>query len=88
MALPLTDVLAVWRLTRLVVADTITQPLRDAVSTRWPGSRLDLLLSCRHCVGVWVALAWVLVGPPRRLATALAAAAVVSMWEELRGQTS
>lgn len=88
MALPVTDLLAVWRLTRLVVADAVTQPLRDAVSTRWPGSKLDALLSCRHCVGVWVALGWVAASPPRRLATALAAAAVVSMWEELRGQAS
>lgn len=47
------DVLAVWRLTRLVTSDTISEGLRDRVAA---DPRLGLLaegLECDWCVSVW-----------------------------------
>ena len=49
------DAAAAYRLTRLVTTDAITQPARDAVADRWPGSHLDTLINCPWCTGVWVA---------------------------------
>ncbi|MFI5495584.1 hypothetical protein [Actinoplanes sp. NPDC051859] len=49
-------VLAVARLTRLVCADKITEPVRASVVRRLPaGSMWAYLLYCRWCVSVWVA---------------------------------
>lgn len=47
------DALATYRITRLVVEDTITQPLRDLVES---GTWLDRLIECPWCVGVWVGM--------------------------------
>ena len=52
------DALACYRLTRLVVADGITEPIRDRIITKRDGSTREWweqLLTCRWCVGVWVA---------------------------------
>lgn len=77
------DALAAYRITRLISADTITQPLRvrvirfayehrdgsvgavfeNAPDDEWderPGNdpdapKLATLVTCRYCVGVWVA---------------------------------
>lgn len=47
--------LAAYRATRLVVADGITQPLRDWVIERTgPESAWSYLIECMWCVGVWV----------------------------------
>jgi hypothetical protein len=56
------DALAAFRLTRLVIEDTITEPLRQRVKHRAmrevdsPGTaaKVETLLSCPWCVGFWV----------------------------------
>jgi hypothetical protein len=47
--------LTVYRLTRLVVTDSITQPLRNRVSST-PRPRVAYFLACPWCVGFWMAL--------------------------------
>lgn len=48
---------AVARLTRLVCADKITEPVRNAAARRLPdGSLVVYLLFCRWCMSMWVAL--------------------------------
>lgn len=47
------DVLATHRLTRLVVDDEVTEPVRQAVLSRSDGFWADLI-GCRWCVSVWV----------------------------------
>lgn len=49
------DAAAAYRLTRLVTTDRISDPLREAIGRRWPESRLDVLVNCPWCTGVWVA---------------------------------
>lgn len=50
--------LAVMRLTRLVTDDTILDPFRIAVSTRYgPGSTIVYFFGCPWCVGLWIAVA-------------------------------
>jgi hypothetical protein len=58
----LLDALAVHRLTRLVVDDVITEPLREAVYKRYPphDRSLSYVLTCPHCASVWVAAGVVL----------------------------
>ena len=52
------DALATYRLTRLVVEDEVTRPVRERVwATRPPHeSRLGYLLTCPYCTSVWVGL--------------------------------
>lgn len=52
-------ILAVYRLTLLVVADEITAPIRDRLVERVP-DRVGLLLTCPWCMSVWlsVPVAW------------------------------
>lgn len=45
--------LAVFRITRLLVVDSITDPLRDFASRWW---FTDELLSCPWCTSFWVGL--------------------------------
>lgn len=50
--------LAVYRLTRLVVADELTAPIRERImerSTRWA-----TFITCPWCVSIWLAAGWVL----------------------------
>lgn len=50
-------VLAVMRLTRLVTDDTILDPFRIRVSTRYgPGSTVVYFLGCPWCVGLWISV--------------------------------
>lgn len=57
------DALATFRLTRLIIEDTITAPLREKVKYQamrevdTPGmaAKIETLLSCPWCVGFWVA---------------------------------
>ena len=61
---PIVAVLAVWRLTKLVVEDEVSRPAREKV-VAWSeqhdqGSwqdRTGYLVDCRACVSVWAALA-------------------------------
>lgn len=50
----LVAMLATARLTRLIVEDDITLPLRDAAHNYHP--KLGQLVSCRSCTSVWAAL--------------------------------
>lgn len=45
------DAVACYRLTRLVVVDSITEEIRDW-AVRWV--KMHELLTCRYCVGIWV----------------------------------
>lgn len=46
------------RITRLVTADRVFQPLRDRIITRFGmGRPLTYWIHCPWCVGVWVSLA-------------------------------
>lgn len=51
----LLELVATARLTRLIMDDGITQPLRDEINGRWPGKRISELLNCRACVSIWAA---------------------------------
>jgi hypothetical protein len=60
MALDLvTDALAVKRLTRLAVEDTILEPVRERVYRKFgdptESSGLSYLITCPHCVSIWLA---------------------------------
>lgn len=46
--------LATYRLTRLVTADAIMQPLRDWVANRGR-ARLTYLVACDWCLSIWIA---------------------------------
>lgn len=48
--------LAVFRVSRLVVEDSITEPLRDWTLARVP-DRIGELIECIWCVSFWIALA-------------------------------
>ncbi len=76
------DGLAVYRLTRLVTTDRITQPLRDAAAER--NETLGYLTSCDYCSSIWIALGVTAVSAlvPRAwrpLARALASSAVTGI---------
>lgn len=80
-------VLAVWSITRLLIADTIAAPLRKALRRVTPGDDLPEVLGCFWCLSMWVALGvlgaldlaglsvpawWWLIAPPAaRLLTGL-----------------
>lgn len=44
------------RLVRLVTEDEIARPVRQYIDGRWPESRLNYLVGCPYCVGVWAGL--------------------------------
>jgi Protein of unknown function (DUF1360) len=84
--------LAVHRLTRLITDDEITRPLRDRLSgidpTRpdtEPG-RLAYFLSCRYCVGLWVAAGWAAATATAPAATTTVGAALA--WSSVAGLLS
>jgi len=82
------SLLAVYRLTRLLVADKITERPRMALADAASG-RLAYFVTCPWCVSVWVAAAWValvLLAPSVALVAgvvlaASAAAGLLSSWE-------
>lgn len=50
------------RLTRLVTADAITEPIRDRLIRRWgEDAKLSYLITCDYCASVYIApwVAWV-----------------------------
>lgn len=54
----LSDTLAVYRLTKLVTDDKITEDLRDLIFQKLPhGHKLRYLITCGWCVSIWAALA-------------------------------
>ena len=54
-------VLAAFRITRLVIEDDITEPLRERTTYKLdPRNKFRELLECPWCVGFWISLAVVL----------------------------
>jgi len=54
----ISDSLAVYRLTKLVMEDKITEDLRDWIYDKFPhGSKVRYLINCQWCVSVWAGLA-------------------------------
>lgn len=54
------DALAVHRLTRLMVEDVITEPLREAWWSKFPADHRHgpgFIPTCEHCSGIYAALA-------------------------------
>jgi Protein of unknown function (DUF1360) len=49
----LVDALAVYRLTHLIVDDTITAPFRAWTLEHWPGWPLTLV-TCSWCISIWI----------------------------------
>lgn len=92
----ITDSLATARLTRLVVEDKITEPIRDKVMGRWPDSKVAYLVTCQACVSIWAAAAVLLGGRSRlgRAAVRMLALSEVAIalragaeWLETRGSS-
>lgn len=85
------DALAVYRLTRLVIADEITAGVRDKIWETHPPetSKIGYLFTCPWCTSIWVGFA---VAAARKIApaawdlasTALAGSAVAGLIEERR----
>lgn len=53
----LVDTVAVYRLTKLVMEDRITEELREIVFNRFPprSTKIGYLLTCSWCVSIWAA---------------------------------
>lgn len=86
--IPAKELLAAKRLTRLVVQDEITRPLRQ----KYDG-QLGYLLNCPYCVSVWTSFFITLLGiiapkVSRVLNTALALAEVQALWTEYEARRS
>ncbi|MGL4998065.1 MAG: DUF1360 domain-containing protein [Cetobacterium sp.] len=49
--------LAAYRLTRLIVEDTIFERPREALFNRFPpeSTKIGYLFTCYHCMGLWIA---------------------------------
>jgi hypothetical protein len=84
--------LAAYRLTRLVIEDEITEPLRDKVVARFGApqdSKLSYLVHCPHCVSMYASVGIVMADMmvprlARPVLRALALSAVVSLAYERR----
>lgn len=66
------DILAVARITRLVVDDKITEPMRQEVIEHSGSESLSYLVQCPYCVSVWAGLAVSFGLVPRKVRYALA----------------
>lgn len=78
--------LAVYRLTRLVVEDEVTRPVREAVVLNSPESRLAYLIGCPWCVSMWAAAAWA--GLTLAAPAVAAPAGAVLAWSAVSGLLS
>lgn len=85
------DALATHRLTRLVVEDVITSPLREKIFEKHPphDRSWSYALTCPHCSSMWIGFGVVaarLIAPKTwdKVSTALALSAVTSLLEERR----
>lgn len=53
-----TDVLATYRLTRLVMEDKLTEDLRSLIYGKFPfDSKMTYLMGCPWCLSIWAGLA-------------------------------
>jgi hypothetical protein len=75
--------LAVHRLTRLLVEDTIADPIRDRIREAAPEGRLAYFLTCPWCVSVWVAGGWAVLAVAAPSVAVPAGAALA--WSSLTG---
>lgn len=75
--------LAVHRLTRLLVEDELTRPLRQQISNAAPEGRLAYFVTCPWCVSAWVAAAWAALTVAAPAVTAPAGA--VLAWSSVTG---
>lgn len=85
------DALAVYRLTKLVIDDKLTEDVRNKVFETFPpeSTKVGYLFTCPWCVSIWVGLGVVAARKvaPRAwdgVATALAASSVTGLLEERR----
>lgn len=85
------DVLAVHRLTKLVIDDKITEDFREAVFERFPpdSTKIGYVLTCPWCVSLWVGIGVVVarkIAPDAwdAAATALAVSSTTGLIEERR----
>lgn len=90
----LVDAAAVYRLTRLIQQDTVSPilELREAVLDRWGDKRWTELLTCPHCLSMWIAAGVVLVRaryprawpPVARVLGLAAATSLIAQWQDSR----
>ncbi len=73
-------VAAAHRITKLIVEDEISRPIREAVAERWPDSRLAYLVTCPYCVSVWAGAAVVILPRPLRWTLALSGGTILVRW--------
>lgn len=78
------DSLAVYRLVRLVVRDTISQPFRRWLSRKYEGPVVEAITTCSWCLSVYAAagvvlLTWLWPVPWSYVATGLAFSAVTGV---------
>lgn len=53
----ISDILAVFRLTKLIMDDRITLEFRDWVWKKYPpNTKMGFLLTCPWCVSIWAAI--------------------------------
>lgn len=69
------DAVAVRRVTRLIVDDELTRPLREAAGRRSP--LLGYLVSCRSCSSVWSAFVVAVLPRPLRRVLAMSELAIM-----------
>lgn len=79
----LVGALATHRLTRLVLEDEVTRPLRERVLEAAPDGRLAYFLTCPWCVSVWVGAGFAALTAAAPV-TAAAAGAVLA-WSSVTG---
>lgn len=74
------SVAATHRITNLVVEDEISRPIREAITERWPDSRLAYLVTCPYCVSVWAGAAVVAMPKSMRWTLALSSGTMLTKW--------
>lgn len=77
--------LATYRVTKLLIEDEITEPVRSRIQEKFPpeSTKIGYLTTCPWCVSVWVALPVYFL--PKSVKTALAASAVTGLVSERIG---
>lgn len=54
----LTDIVATYRLTKMIMEDRITEDLRALVYTKFPrDSKMSYLMGCPWCISIWAGAA-------------------------------
>lgn len=71
---------ATHRITKLVVEDEISRPIREFVEDRWPDSKVAYLVTCPACVSVWAGAAVVAMPKSLRWTLALSDGTMLIKW--------